>query len=525
MRFVLIFLALFFAAMSSVFAAKRPNVLFIFTDDHAYQAVGAYDSWLKEHCPTPNIDSLARDGMLFEQCYVTNSICGPMRAAIQTGKYSHANGFLVNGNKFDGTQQTFPKLRRTAGYTTAVVGKWHLGEHMAPQGYDYSEVLVGQGPYYNPPMLKDADGDGKHDGRVNHVGYTTDIITDLALEWMKNKRDKTKPFMLMFQHKAPHRNWQPAPKYINKYDDVTLPEPDTLFDDYKGRTLAAHQQDMTIAETMTKSDLKLTAPGNLTPEQRKIWNSAYDPKNAAFAEANLQGKDLVRWKYQRYLKDYLRCIASVDENVGRMLAYLKEEGLDENTIVIYCSDQGFYLGEHGWFDKRWIYEESLRTPMIVRWPGVTEPGSRNKDIVSPIDFAETFCEVAGIEVPGDMHGRSLVPVLKGKTPKDWRKSFYYHYYEYPGWHYVRRHYGVADGRYKLIHFYEKDVNQWELFDLKTDPKEMKSVYGDPAYAKTQKRLAKQLANHRADLKVPETDPPHSIVKRLPPRLRKPTVPK
>ncbi|MBO94494.1 MAG: sulfatase, partial [Opitutales bacterium] len=253
--------------------------------------------------------------------------------------------------------------------------------------------------------------------------------------------------------------------------------------------------------------------------------AAYDPKNEAFRQANLKGRDQVRWKYQRYLKDYLRCIASVDENVGRMLAYLKEEGLDENTIVIYCSDQGFYLGEHGWFDKRWIYEESLRTPMIVRWPGVTEPGSRNKDIVSPIDFAETFCEVAGIEVPGDMHGRSLVPVLKGKTPKDWRKSFYYHYYEYPGWHYVRRHYGVADGRYKLIHFYEKDVNQWELFDLKTDPKEMKSVYGDPAYAKTQKRLAKQLANHRADLKVPETDPPHSIVKRLPPRLRKPTVPK
>ena len=520
------FSILFLATLSSsVFAAKRPNILFIFTDDHAYQAVGAYNSWLKEHCPTPNIDSLARDGMLFEECYVTNSICGPMRAAIQTGKYSHANGFLVNGNKFDGTQQTFPKLLRKAGYTTAVVGKWHLGTHMAPQGYDYSEVLIGQGPYYNPPMLKDADGDGKQDGRINHVGYTTDIITDLALDWMQNKRDKTKPFMLMFQHKAPHRNWQPGPKYLTKYDDVTLPEPDTLFDDYKGRTLAAYQQDMTIAETMTKGDLKLTAPGNLTPEQRKLWNAAYDPKNAALAKANLQGKDLVRWKYQRYVKDYLRCIASVDDNVGRMLAYLKEEGLDENTIVIYCSDQGFYLGEHGWFDKRWIYEESFRTPMIVRWPGVAKPGTRNKDIVSPIDFAETFCEVAGIEVPADMHGRSLVPVLKGKTPKDWRRSFYYHYYEYPGWHYVRRHYGVADGRYKLIHFYEKDVDQWELFDLKTDPQEMKSVYGSADYAKIQKRLAKQLANHRADLKVPDADPPHSIVKRLPPRLRKPTVPK
>jgi arylsulfatase A-like enzyme len=510
-------------------AAERPNILFIFTDDHAYQAVGAYNSWLKDHCPTPNIDSLAKDGMLFEQCYVTNSICGPMRAVIQTGKYSHVNGFLVNGNRFDGTQQTFPKLLRKSGYTTAVVGKWHLGEHMAPQGYDYSEVLIGQGPYYNPPMLKDANGDGKYDGKqegkVKHIGYTTDIITDLALNWMKTKRDKSKPFMLMFQHKAPHRNWQPAPKYLNKYDDVTLPEPDTLFDNYKGRGLAAHQQDMTIAETMTRGDLKLAAPGNLTPEQRKVWNAAYGPKNAAFKKANLKGKDLVRWKYQRYVKDYLRCIASVDDNVGRMLAYLKEEGLADNTIVIYCSDQGFYLGEHGWFDKRWMYEESLRTPMIIRWPGVTKPGSRNEDIVSPIDFAETFCDVAGIDIPADMQGSSLVPVLKGKTPDSWRKSFYYHYYEYPGWHYVRRHYGVADGRYKLIHFYEKDVQQWELYDLKADPSEMKSVYGDPKYEKVQQRLADELASHRAKLKVPETDPPHSILKRLPQRLRKPTEPK
>lgn len=519
------FLSLILATTAlSLSAAKRPNVLFIFTDDHAYQAVGAYDSWLKEHCPTPNIDSLARDGMLFEQCYVTNSICGPMRAAIQTGKYSHANGFLVNGNRFDGTQQTFPKLLRKAGYTTAVVGKWHLGEHMAPQGYDYSEVLVGQGPYYNPPMRKDADGDGKNDEVVKHVGYTTDIITDLALDWMRDKRDKEKPFMLMFQHKAPHRNWQPAPKYLNKYDDVTLPEPPTLFDDYSGRTLAAHQQDMTIAETMTRGDLKLSAPGNLTPEQKKRWDAAYDPKNEALAKAKLTGKELVRWKYQRYVKDYLRCIASVDDSIGRMLAYLKEAGLAEDTIVIYCSDQGFYLGEHGWFDKRWMYEESLRTPMLVRWPGMVKPGSRNGDIVSPIDFAETFCEIAGIEVPGDMHGRSLVPVLQGKTPKNWRKSFYYHYYEYPGWHYVRRHYGVADGRYKLIHFYEKDVDQWELFDLKSDPGEMKSVYGKPSMTKVQKRLTKQLAMHRRELEVPEEDPPHSIVKRLPPRLRKPTAP-
>ena len=281
---------------------------------------------------------------------------------------------------------------------------------------------------------------------------------------------------------------------------------------------------MTIAETMTRGDLKLDAPRNLTLEQKKPWDAAYDPKNEAFRKANLKGKNLVRWKYQRYVKDYLRCIASVDDGIGRMLAYLKEAGLAENTIVIYCSDQGFYLGEHGWFDKRWMYEESLRTPMLVRWPGVVKPGSRNGEIVSPIDFAETFCEVAGIEVPGDMHGRSLVPVLQGKTPRNWRKSFYYHYYEYPGWHYVRRHYGVADGRYKLIHFYEKEVDQWELFDLKSDPGEMKSVYGKPGMTKVQKRLNKQLAMHRRELEVPEEDPPHSIVKRLPPRLRKPTAP-
>ena len=515
---------LLFFALLGFCAAKRPNILFIFTDDHAYQAVGAYNSWLQEHCPTPHIDSLAKEGMLFEQCYVTNSICGPMRAAIQTGKYSHTNGFLVNGNKFDGTQQTFPKLLQKAGYTTAVVGKWHLGTHMSPQGYDYSEVLIGQGPYYNPPMRLDADGDGKHDEVIKHTGYTTDVITDLALNWMKNKRNKDKPFMLMYQHKAPHRNWQPGPKYLTKYDDITLPEPDTLFDDYKGRTLAAYQQDMTIAETMNRGDLKLDAPHNLTPEQKKLWDAAYKPKNETLKKANLSGKELVRWKYQRYVKDYLRCIASVDDGVGRMLNYLKETGLEKNTIVIYCSDQGFYLGEHGWFDKRWMYEESLRTPLLIRWPGVIKPGSRNGDIVSPIDFAGTFCEIAGIESPNDLHGRSMLPLLKGKKPKDWRKSFYYHYYEYPGYHWVRRHYGVADGRYKLIRFYEEDVDQWELYDLKSDPKEMKSVYGTAEYAVVQNRLTRQLALHRKELEVPAEDPPQSVVKRLPPRTRKPTAP-
>ena len=521
----LLYLVVLLSVASGVQAKdKRPNILFMFTDDHAYQAIGAYGSWLSKHAPTPNLDRLAKQGMLFRECYVTNSICGPMRAVIQTGKYSHLNGFLVNGNKFNGKQQTFPKLLRASGYATAVVGKWHLGEHMAPQGFDYSEVLVGQGPYYNPPMLRDTDGDGEHDSKkpVKHIGYTTDIITDLALDWLKKKRDKDKPFMLMYQHKAPHRNWQPGPKYLNMYDDVTLPEPPTLFDDYKGRGKAAHQQDMTIAETMTQSDLKLVAPKNLTSEQKKKWDAAYGPKNDILARSDLNKKQLVQWKYQRYVKDYLRCVASVDENIGRVLKYLEDEGIADNTIVIYCSDQGFYLGEHGWFDKRWIYEESLRTPMIVRWPGKVKPGSENKDIVSPLDFAETFCEIAGIDVPSDMQGQSLVSVLKGNTPSDWRKTFYYHYYEYPGWHYVRRHYGVVDGRYKLIHFYEEDVSEWEMYDLKSDPNEMTSVYGTAEYADTQKKLHNELKRLRSDLDVLKEDPPHSVVKRLPPRVRKPS---
>jgi arylsulfatase A-like enzyme len=489
----------------------KPNILFIFTDDHAYQSIGCYGSVINQ---TPNIDRLAREGVRFDRCYVTNSICGPMRAVIQTGKYSHLNGFCCNGNKFDGTQQTFPKLLQTAGYQTAVVGKWHLGTHMAPQGYDYSEVLVGQGPYYNPPMLKNGE-------KTKHVGYTTDIITDLAIDWLKEKRDKDKPFMLMYQHKAPHRNWQPGPKHLTMYDDQTIPEPATLFDSYEGRGKPAHTQDMSIEKTMTAKDLKLVPPQNLTPEQLKVWNEAYEPKNKAFKEANLQGKDLIRWKYQRYIKDYLRCIASVDDNIGRMLQYLDDNGLKENTIVIYCSDQGFYLGEHGWFDKRWMYEESLRTPFIVRWPGVVKPGTVNSsDIVSPLDFAETFCEVAGVEVPNDMQGQSLVPVLKGQTPEDWRKVFYYHYYEYPGAHSVRRHYGVTDGQYKLMRFYEPDVDEWEMYDLASDPNELKSIHADANSSGERARLMAELSRLRSELKVPEEDPPASIRKPRPKKNQK-----
>ncbi|CAN5221149.1 hypothetical protein BH10PLA2_BH10PLA2_02470 [soil metagenome] len=318
--------------------------------------------------------------------------------------------------------------------------------------------------------------------------------------------------MLMLQHKAPHREWEPNLKNLSLNDGHKFPEPSTLFDNYAGRGTAEKSQDMTIAKTMTNRDLKLVAPGSLTKEQRVAWDAYYEPRNAAFKQANLQGTELVRWKYQRYMHDYLACIASVDESVGRVLDYLQSSGLDRSTIVVYASDQGFYLGEHGWFDKRWIFEESLRTPFLMRWPGVAKPGAVNKDIVSNLDFAETFLEAAGAAIPAEMQGRSLVPVLKGETPADWRKSFYYHYYEYPGPHSVRRHYGVVTDRYKLVYFYEPDMNYWELFDLQKDPQELRSVYADENYAAVRADLEKELTRLRAELKVPATDPEASLIK-------------
>jgi arylsulfatase A-like enzyme len=495
--------ALLVLALSAVcsHAATRPNILFIFADDHAYQAISAYQHPLKLN-QTPNIDRLAKEGMRFDRCVVPNSICGPSRATVLTGKYSHANGFYNNTNsKFDGSQVTMPKLLKAAGYTTAMVGKWHLESD--PTGFDYWEMLNGQGVYYNPPMNRGGE-------RVKHEGYTTDVITDLALNWLKS-RDQSKPFLLMCHHKAPHREWEPNLKNLSKYDGVKFAEPATLFDNYEGRGKAEKNQDMSIEKTMTARDNKLVAPAQLTPEQLKVWNAYYEPRNEEFRKANLQGKDLVRWKYQRYMHDYLATIASVDEGVGRMLDYLKETGLDKNTIVVYASDQGFYLGEHGWFDKRWIFEESLRTPFLLRWPGVVKAGSVNKDIVSTVDFAETFLDAAGAAVPKEMQGRSLTPILKGSTPSDWRKSFYYHYYEYPGPHSVARHYGVVTDRYKLVHFYEPDMSYWELFDLQKDPQELKSVFGQSDYAKTQKDLETELARLRAELKVTPQDPPETAI--------------
>lgn len=486
---------------------QRPNIIFIFADDHAYQAISAYGSRINH---TPNIDRLAREGMLFRQCLVTNSICAPSRAVVLTGKYSHLNGVINNSVPFDGSQQHVAKLLQRAGYQTAIVGKWHLKSE--PTGFDYWEVLPGQGEYYNPDFLTPQ-------GKKHYTGYVTDIITDLVLDWLKNKRDPSKPFFLMYHHKAPHRNWMPAPEYLTLYSGIEIWEPPTLFDDYSHRASPARNQAMEIARHLENSaDLKLPPPpgdpaeakawermrARMTEEQLRMWDAVYGPENEAFFRMNLTGRELTRWKYQRYIKDYLRCVASVDANVGRLLRYLDASGLAQNTVVFYSSDQGFYLGEHGWFDKRWMYEESLRTPLIVRWPGVTRPGSEDNHMVSNLDFAETFLEIAGVPIPSDMQGRSLVPLLKGEIVRDWRTSFYYHYYELPGPHNVARHYGVRTPTHKLIHYYQ--TGEWELFDLEQDPYELHNVYGDPKYERIQKELLAELERLRKELKVPEKDP-------------------
>lgn len=478
-------------------AAERPNILFVFTDDHAAHAMSCYGSKINK---TPHLDRIASGGMLFRNCFVSNSICGPSRAVILTGKHSHQNGFLHNGQKFDCTQQVFPRLLQQSGYQTAVVGKWHLGHggNSDPSGFNYWEVLVDQGPYYNPVMIRNGE-------RIAHTGYTTEIITDRALDWLKNGRDPDKPFLLMYQHKAPHREWQPGPKYYDLYNDVEIPEPETLYDDWTGRGSAAHQQDMTVEKTLTPLDLKLVPPRNLTDEQLAAWKAAYEPQNEAMRKANLQGRDLVKWKYQRYIKDYLRCVAAVDDNVGRVLDYLEENGLAKNTIVVYSSDQGFFLGDHGWFDKRFMYEECYRMPLLIRWPGVIQPGSECKALVSNLDFAETFLDAAGVSVPADMQGVSLKPLFSGSVPDNWRKSVYYHYYEFfanqRAPHMVRRHYGVRTDRYKLIHFYNLD--EWELFDLEKDPQELRSVYSDPAYAAQVRELTAEVKRLQELYRVPD----------------------
>ena len=476
----------------------KPNILFIMSDDHAAHAISAYGSKINH---TPNIDRIASDGSLFRNNFCANGICAPSRANILTGKHSHKNGLMTNSNRFDGGQMTYPKLLQKAGYKTALIGKWHLKTD--PTGFDHWMVYPGQGNYYNPDY-KTAEGQK----RIN--GYSVEVTTDLALDWLKKQEKNEESFMLMCQYKAPHRTWMPGPKYLTMYDDVTIPEPPTLFDDYANRSSSAAKHEMGIDEHMHLGyDLKVPMGegwtntvfdlNRMTPEQRAAWQAAYEPKNKAFKEANLTGKDLVRWKYQRYIKDYLRCVAAVDDNVGRLLDYLKAAGLEQNTIVVYTSDQGFFLGEHGWFDKRWMYEESFRMPLALRWPGVVAPGTKLDQLTQNIDFAPTFLEAAGIKPPAEMQGNSFAPILKGQNPA-WRNSLYYHYYE-KGVHNVAPHDGVRTDRYKLMHFYE--VGEWELFDLKTDPQEMTSLYGKREYGDIQKELKAELTRLRKFYDVPQ----------------------
>jgi arylsulfatase A-like enzyme len=475
-------------------SSQKPNIIYIMSDDHAYQAISAYGGPLRNIAPTPNIDRIAQAGTRFNRCLVTNSISGPCRAVLLTGKYSHLNGFLMNEGQspFDGSQQTFPKLLQKAGYNTAIIGKWHLGSD--PTGFDHWDILPGQGNYYNPDFINQT-------GRYREEGYVTEIITKKCIEWINKTKDSGKPFMIMMHHKAPHRDWQPGPNELALYKDVRFPEPATLFDDYSDRGTAEKNQDMTISKTMRieedlkmyqdKSKMKNTGLTRMSPQQMAAWDSVYNPIIRQFYLSDIKGEELVRFKYQRYLQDYLACIAAVDKSVGEVLDYLKANGLDKNTVVIYASDQGFYLGEHGWFDKRWMFEQSYRTPLLIQWPGVTRSGIVNNDMVSNIDLAETFLEIAGAEVPSDMQGRSMVPILKGKTPANWRKEHYYHYYEYPGSHMVKRHYGISTERYKLIHYYY-DIDEWELYDTKADPQELKNVYNDPSYTSVREKLHKHL---------------------------------
>jgi arylsulfatase A-like enzyme len=441
-------------------ADRRPNILYIMADDHAAHAVGAYGSKLTK---TPNIDRIAQQGMRFDLCLVTNSICTPSRAAILTGKYAHINGVPVF-NRFDGSQPHLAKYLQSAGYYTGMVGKWHLFSE--PTGFDFWQNLPGQGVYFDPVFLTKA-------GRNKHAGYCTDLITDFSLEFLRN-RPKDRPFFLMCHHKAPHRPWEPDEKHRNAWEKVPIPEPETINDDYATRSDAAREATMRIDRDLTRGDLKQESPKGLSPSELK------------------------RWKYERYMRDYLACVASIDDNVGRLLDYLDRRGLAENTIVVYTSDQGFFLGDHNWFDKRFMYEESLRMPFLVRWPGTVQAGSASDSMILNVDFAPTLLDATGLAVPADMQGRSFLPLLKGEKPKNWRTSMYYRYYHYPQDHRVQPHYGVRTDRYKLIYF--NKIKQWELFDLQKDPHELNNLYNDPACASTVRTLTAELYRLKKELK-------------------------
>lgn len=494
---------------------KRPNIIFIMSDDHAYQAISAYGSKLIQ---TPNIDKIANDGMLFTNACVTNSICAPSRATILTGKHNHINGKIDNHFPFDTTQVTFPQIFQKNGYKTAMFGKLHFGNN--PKGVDEFMILPGQGNYINPDFISTS-------GETKKIqGYVTDIITDLSLDWLKKEANNEKPFMMMYLHKAPHRPWWPRADKFEEFSKKKYPEPASLFDDYSNRGTAAKTAEMNLLKHMMYSHDSKVKPetlakmgdfvqpkveeyrnsfygpyGRATEEQKKAYEPTLKKINQEFEEQwpKMSDREKMKWKYQRYMQDYLATISSVDDNVGRLLDYLEESGLEENTIVVYTSDQGFFLGEHGWFDKRFIYNESFKTPLLVKWPGVIKPKSIENEMVQNLDFAQTLLEAAQIRPPADMQGESLLPLLKGEKGKWNRDAVYYHYYEYPSVHMVKRHYGIVNKEYKLVHFYH-DVDEWELYDREKDPNEMKNEYQNPEYAEVVKSLTIDLYKLRKKYK-------------------------
>jgi len=475
-------------AQSSTTQSKKtkPNIIYIMADDMAAQAISAYGGIYKDIAPTPNMDRIADEGMRFDNVMCTNAICGPSRAAILTGNYSNLNGYFKNesGGQFDASQWTFPQEFQKQGYQTSLFGKWHLGSD--PVGFDeymFHADSRQQGFYWNPTY--------NHNGKLEKKqGYATNLTTDFALDWLKNKKSADKPFLMLLQFKAPHRSWEPDKKYEHIWDDVEFPYPVTFKDDYKGRELTAGNTEMTM-DFLSRQDMKMKHPSNLEGNDAIRWDFYGSKKDEIVQPEGMSKEEGRKWRYQKYIKDYLACVKSVDDNIGRLLEFLKSNGMDKNTVIIVTSDQGFFLGEHGFFDKRFIYEESLRMPFLVRYPNGVKPNSVNKDIISNIDFAPTLLDIAGLSTDVKMQGRSFAPMLKGKTPKDWEQAMYYHYYEYPFWHHVQPHYGIRTPKYTLAHFYY-DVDKWELYDLSKDPYQIHNEINNPAYANVIKDLKKQL---------------------------------
>jgi arylsulfatase A-like enzyme len=482
---------------ASSLADERPNIVFIMSDDHATRAVSAYGNSLVQ---TPNIDRIAANGMRFDRAYVGNAICGPSRATTLTGLHSHGNGFYSNewSGPFDGEQQSMPKLLQQAGYQTAVIGKWHL--YSDPVGFDHWEVIdnvMEQGSYYNPSFRSPK-------GIEDTTGYVADLVTDKAVSWLDKSKDSGQPFLLMYNHKTPHRDWLPGPEELRNWqENVRIEEPATLLRSMEGLTEARQGARMTISEYMTNKDVKLSMAGNLTPEQAVLWEEAFAEGNRKFEATELSDDDEIRWKYQRYIKTYLASIQSMDRQIGRLLDYLEAQDLMDNTIIIYTSDQGFFLGENGWFDKRWMDEVSSRVPLLIQWPARIAPGQSTSALVQNIDYAPTLLDAAGVEPKTPMHGVSLLPLFEAETPK-WQRDLYYHFYENPGFHGVARHYGVRTDRYKLIHYYRND--EWELFDLEEDPQDLKNLYGAAGYTELTADLVKRLKALREQYQVPENDP-------------------